>query len=197
MTDASPDARPQAGARTETPESPTPDVPGRLHGGNPDHPAAHSSGLFGLALGALGVVFGDIGTSPLYSVQTVFAINNNAVAPTVADVYGVVSMIFWSLTLVVSVKYVSFILRADNDGEGGIMALAALVRGVSGATARRAAFALALGVVGASLFSRSTAGASRHRPPDLEALDRRGWQPRSLITPAISVLCVVMLGELT
>ena len=64
--------------------------------------------------------------------QTVFSINNHAMAATVADVYGVVSMIFLSLTLVVSVKYVSFILRADNDGEGGIMALAALVRGVAG-----------------------------------------------------------------
>ena len=157
-----------AGTHAEGAGFETPDVPGGMHGGKAGHPAAHSSGLFGLALGALGVVFGDIGTSPLYSVQTVFSINNHAVAATVADVYGVVSMIFWSLTLVVSVKYVSFILRADNDGEGGIMALAALVRGVAGGTARRAAFALALGVVGASLFYGD-----------------------SLITPAISVLSAV------
>jgi KUP system potassium uptake protein len=136
--------------------------------GNPDHPAVHSSGLYGLALGALGIVFGDIGTSPLYAVQTVFSIDDGAVQPTVADVYGVVSLIFWSITVVVSIKYVSFILRADNDGEGGIMALAALVRGVAGATARRAAFALALGVLGASLFYGD-----------------------SLITPAISVLSAV------
>ncbi len=67
-------------------------------GGNPDHPAAHSSGLYGLALGALGIVFGDIGTSPLYAVQTVFSIDDGAVQPTVADVYGVVSLIFWSIT---------------------------------------------------------------------------------------------------
>jgi KUP system potassium uptake protein len=106
-------------------------------GGNPHHPAVHSSGLFGLAMGALGIVFGDIGTSPLYAVQTVFSIDNNAVSPTPVDVYGVVSMIFWSVTLVVTVKYVGFILRADNDGEGGIMALAALVRGVSSSSARR------------------------------------------------------------
>jgi KUP system potassium uptake protein len=109
----------------------------RSEGRNRDHPAAHSSGLLGLALGALGVVFGDIGTSPLYALQTVFAIDNGAIKPTIEDVYSVVSAIFWSITLVVSVKYVVFILRADNDGEGGIMALAALVRGVSGATARR------------------------------------------------------------
>ena len=132
------------------------------------HPAAHSSGLFGLATGALGIVFGDIGTSPLYSMQTVFSIDNNAVHPVPADIYGVVSMIFWSVTLVVTIKYVSFILRADNDGEGGIMALAALVRGVSISTPRRAAMALGLGVLGASLFYGD-----------------------SLITPAISVLSAV------
>ena len=166
MTDAQ--ATPETGTAAETCAPEEQSVPGRVHGGNPDHPAAHSSGLYGLALGALGIVFGDIGTSPLYAVQTVFSIDDGAVKPTVADVYGVVSLIFWSITIVVSVKYVSFILRADNDGEGGIMALAALVRGVSGATARRAAFALALGVVGASLFYGD-----------------------SLITPAISVLSAV------
>jgi KUP system potassium uptake protein len=138
-------------------------------GGNPAHPAAHSGGLAGLALGALGIVFGDIGTSPLYAVQTVFSIDDGAVKPTADDVYGVVSLIFWSVTLIVTAKYVTFILRADNDGEGGIMALAALVRSaVGGSTARRATVALALGVLGASLFYGD-----------------------SLITPAISVLSAV------
>ncbi len=84
--------------------------------------------LLTLVLGAVGVVFGDIGTSPLYAMQTVFSIDDHAVKPTAGDVYGVVSLIFWSVTVVVSVKYVAFILRADNDGEGGIMALAALIR---------------------------------------------------------------------
>jgi KUP system potassium uptake protein len=134
----------------------------------PAHPAAHGGGLFGLALGALGIVFGDIGTSPLYAVQTVFSIDDGAVKPTPSDVYGVVSLIFWSITLVVTVKYVSFILRADNDGEGGIMALAALVRGVAKRRSRRIGIALALGVLGASLFYGD-----------------------SLITPAISVLSAV------
>jgi KUP system potassium uptake protein len=124
--------------------------------------------MFGLTLGALGIVFGDIGTSPLYAVQTVFSIDNNAVSPTPSDVYGIISLIFWSVTVVVTIKYVSFVLRADNDGEGGIMALAALVRGDSANAARRAAFALGLGVVGASLFYGD-----------------------SLITPAISVLSAV------
>ena len=135
--------------------------------GNPHHPAAHGSGLLGLAVGALGVVFGDIGTSPLYAMQTVFSIDDGAVRPTPGDVYGIVSLIFWSITLVVSVKYVTFVLRADNDGEGGIMALAALVRS-GGHTARRAAVVLALGVLGAALFYGD-----------------------SLITPAISVLSAV------
>ncbi|HEY0813053.1 MAG TPA: potassium transporter Kup [Pseudonocardia sp.] len=166
------DAKAAAPAAADTAAVALPDArtarPRSAVGGNPDHPAAHSSGLYGLALGALGIVFGDIGTSPLYAVQTVFSIDDGAVKPTLSDVYGVVSLIFWSITLVVSVKYVSFILRADNDGEGGIMALAALVRGVAGASARRAAFALALGVLGASLFYGD-----------------------SLITPAISVLSAV------
>ena len=79
-------------------------------------------------LAALGVVFGDIGTSPLYALQTVFSIDDGAVRPTVGDVYGVISLMFWSVTLIVSVKYVGVLMRADNDGEGGVMALAALAR---------------------------------------------------------------------
>src|SRR5690348_13098461 len=78
---------------------------------NRGHPA---NGWLPLALGALGVVFGDIGTSPLYAIQTVFSIDNNMVKTTPGDVYGVISLVFWSITVVVSVKYVVFILRADN-----------------------------------------------------------------------------------
>lgn len=132
-----------------------------------DHPAARGrTGAAGLALGALGVVFGDIGTSPLYAMQTVFSIDNGAVSPTEGDVYGVVSLIFWSVLIVVTIKYVIFMLRADNDGEGGVMALAALVR--SALTGRAATFAIGLGVLGAALFYGD-----------------------SLITPAISVLSAV------
>jgi KUP system potassium uptake protein len=135
----------------------------------PEQRTASRGPLFGLALGALGVVFGDIGTSPLYAVETVFSIHDNAVKPNPADVYGVVSLIFWSITLVVTVKYVSLVLRADNDGEGGIMALAALVHTVLARTStHRAGVALGLGVLGASLFYGD-----------------------SLITPAISVLSAV------
>ena len=83
------------------------------------------SGWF-LALTALGVVFGDIGTSPLYT----FSVALNATGhtpPNAADVLGVVSLIFWALMAMVSLKYVVFVLRADNDGEGGILALLSLV----------------------------------------------------------------------
>ena len=128
----------------------------------------HRGGLIGLALGAIGVVFGDIGTSPLYAMQTVFSIDGNAVKPTPGDVYGVVSLIFWSVTVIVSIKYVVYILQADNDGEGGIMALAALIREKLGTRSRRVAVAMVLGVIGASLFYGD-----------------------SLITPAISVLSAV------
>ena len=129
------------------------------------HPAAHSGGMLGLTLGALGVVYGDIGTSPLYALATVFSIDHGAVHPTSSDVYGVISLVFWSITLIVTTKYVLFVMRADNDGEGGVMALAALVRSVLGGGRRRTGFFMALGVLGASLFYGD-----------------------SLITPAISVL---------
>ena len=129
------------------------------------HPAAHGAGWIGLTIGALGVVYGDIGTSPLYALQTVFSIDKGAVKPSPGDVYGVISLVFWSITLIVSVKYVLFILKADNDGEGGVMALAALVRRTLGSNGRRTALFMALGVFGASLFYGD-----------------------SLITPAISVL---------
>ena len=139
----------------------------RQQRGGSEHPSVLGAGGTGLALGALGVVFGDIGTSPLYAMQTVFSIDDNAVTPSPSDVYGVVSLIFWSVTVIVTIKYVTFMLRADNDGEGGVMALAALVRGTLHA-GRRASFALALGVLGAALFYGD-----------------------SLITPAISVLSAV------
>jgi len=121
-----------------------------------------------LVLGALGVVFGDIGTSPLYALQTVFSIDDGVVKPTAGDVYGVISLVFWSVSLIVSLKYVLVVMRADNDGEGGVMALAALARRLMSTTSRRTAFVVALGVLGASLFYGD-----------------------SVITPAISVLSAV------
>ncbi|WP_375490406.1 potassium transporter Kup [uncultured Jatrophihabitans sp.] len=132
------------------------------------HPAAGAAGMFGLTLGALGIVFGDIGTSPLYALQTVFHLDGGKVQPTQGDVYGVISLVFWSITIVVSVKYVAFVMRADNDGEGGVMALAALARRFAHDRRRLVGVALMLGVMGASLFFGD-----------------------SVITPAISVLSAV------
>ncbi|TWE11675.1 potassium transporter Kup [Rudaeicoccus suwonensis] len=126
------------------------------------------AGMMTLAVGALGVVFGDIGTSPLYALQTVFSIDHNHVHASPSDVYGVISLVFWSITVVVSVKYVLFILRADNDGEGGVMALAHLTRQVVRPGGRRFVVVMILGVLGASLFYGD-----------------------SVITPAISVMSAI------
>ena len=121
-------------------------------------------------LGALGVVFGDIGTSPLYTVQTVFDPGDpHPVAVTESTVFGIISLIFWSVTLVVTVTYVLLVMRADNDGEGGIMALITLLRRGHVSGARRTKMLLAaLGIFGASLFLGD-----------------------GMITPAISVLSAV------
>jgi KUP system potassium uptake protein len=127
-----------------------------------------ASGITALALGALGVVFGDIGTSPLYALRTVFTIDGGAVNPTGEDVYGVISMMFWSITIVVSIKYVLVLMRADNNGEGGVMALAALAGRLYAKRRGGAAIFLIIGIVGVSLFYGD-----------------------SLITPAVSVLSAV------
>ena len=104
-----------------------------------------------LALTALGVVYGDIGTSPLYALKEVFAGAHHAVPITHDHILGVLSLILWSLILVVSIKYVSFIMRADNKGEGGVMALMALV--LRGVQSKPYAPALMLaGLFGAGLF---------------------------------------------
>jgi len=121
-----------------------------------------------LALGALGVVFGDIGTSPLYALQAVFTADNHAVHTTTGDVYGVISLVFWSITMIVTVKYVTFIMRADNEGEGGIMALTALIDGARLRSAAVKITLVTLGIFGASLFYGD-----------------------GVITPAISVLSAV------
>jgi KUP system potassium uptake protein len=135
-----------------------------------EQPPEHTprAGAGGLVLAALGVVFGDIGTSPLYALQTVFSINDGAVRPTVDDVYGVVSMMFWSVTLIVSVKYIGILMRADNEGEGGVMALTALARRLYAGRTASTAPLVVIGILGVSLFYGD-----------------------SLITPAISVLSAV------
>jgi KUP system potassium uptake protein len=106
--------------------------------------------LAGLALAALGVVYGDIGTSPLYALKECFT-GPHGISPTRPNVMGVLSLVFWALTFVVSFKYLTFVMRADNRGEGGIMALLALVgRRRTSAPARRAL--LVAGLFGAALL---------------------------------------------
>ncbi len=104
-----------------------------------------------VALGALGVVYGDIGTSPLYALKEVFGGAHHPVPITENNVLGILSLVFWSLMLVVTIKYVIFIMRADNKGEGGIMALMALVLHAQ-PDAKRARFLMLLGLAGAALF---------------------------------------------
>ena len=121
-----------------------------------------------LALGALGVVFGDIGTSPLYTFKVCFH-GIHAIALTETNILGVMSLIFWSLTIVVSIKYVTFVLLADNHGEGGIFALLRLVLDeAKKMSPRTRAFAIGSGILGAGLLSGE-----------------------GVITPAISVLSAV------
>jgi KUP system potassium uptake protein len=128
---------------------------------------ARGSRLAALALAAVGVVYGDIGTSPLYTLKEAFA-GSHALPVTPGNLLGVLSLVFWSMMLVGSAKYVMFILRADNRGEGGILALMALAQQGLRATSRMGWLVLALGVVGAGLFYGD-----------------------SVITPAISVLSAV------
>jgi len=104
-----------------------------------------------LSLGALGVVYGDIGTSPLYALKEVFGGTHHPVPISESNVLGILSLVFWALMLVVTIKYVIFIMRADNKGEGGIMALMALVVH-SQPDARRARILTLLGLAGAALF---------------------------------------------
>ena len=109
---------------------------------------AHA-GRIVLALGALGVVYGDIGTSPLYAMQVIFTQHADAARPTVAGVYGIVSLIFWALVIIVSIKYSIVLMRAHNRGDGGVMALAALIQR---RRVGRTALLVTLGIFGAGLF---------------------------------------------
>ncbi|HPT57086.1 MAG TPA: potassium transporter Kup [Casimicrobium sp.] len=133
------------------------------------HPDKHLTGgrLAALALGAVGVVYGDIGTSPLYTLKEVFFNKAHSVALTEANVLGLLSLIFWVLTIVVSIKYAMVILRADNQGEGGTMVLLAMAlrTAIGPDHAARRRWLTLLGIFGVSLFFGD-----------------------SIVTPAVSVL---------
>ena len=128
-------------------------------------PGALGSGFWALTLGSMGVVYGDIGTSPLYAVREAVSAATGGAAATPDAVLGVISLILWALTIVVTLKYVVVLLRADNNGEGGTLALMALATRVGG---RWAEIVAAFGIIGASLFFGD-----------------------ALITPAISVLSAI------
>ena len=110
------------------------------------------SSLTTLSLAALGIVYGDIGTSPLYTLNTIFTAGDHPVPLNPENILGILSLIFWSLMIVVSFKYVLFIMHADNEGEGGIMALLALALSKLQRTGRRRASILLLGIFGTALF---------------------------------------------
>ena len=105
-----------------------------------------------LAMTALGVVFGDIGTSPLYTMKEVFSAGHHPIPVSHDNVYGILSLIVWGLIMIVSVKYVAFIMRADNRGEGGIMALLALASRSVADNPRKQATIIMLGIAGACMF---------------------------------------------
>ncbi|WP_420993848.1 potassium transporter Kup [Cupriavidus sp. 30B13] len=120
-----------------------------------------------LVIGAIGVVFGDIGTSPLYSLKECFSTEHGI--PFSSDaVMGIISLLFWAMTIVVSIKYVMFVMRADNDGEGGVLALMALALRTASPRSRTAKMLMMLGIFGACMFYGD-----------------------AVITPAISVLSAV------
>jgi KUP system potassium uptake protein len=125
-----------------------------------------------LALGALGIVYGDIGTSPLYAFRETFHGHGHELAVTETNVLGLLSLVFWSLVVVISIKYLLFVMRSDNNGEGGILALVALIRGDDQPKSRRNTLIL-LGVFGTALLYGDAA-----------------------ITPAISVLSAVEGAEI-
>jgi KUP system potassium uptake protein len=107
--------------------------------------------LFVLSLAALGVVYGDIGTSPLYALRECFH-GPHAIAPTPQNILGVLSLIFWSLIIVISIKYLVFVLRADNHGEGGILSLTALATPIKPSGRSEHTFLIMLGIFGAALL---------------------------------------------
>ena len=139
----------------------------RAHSSTHAHQPARGKALALLAVGALGIVYGDIGTSPLYALRECFS-GHYGIEATPDNVLGVLSLIFWSLIIVITLKYVTFILRADNHGEGGILALTALATPLRRIAMSRQRWLVLLGVFGAALLYGD-----------------------GVITPAISVLSAV------
>jgi KUP system potassium uptake protein len=142
-----------------------------------------------MALAALGVVFGDIGTSPLYAVSACFTGPHIDVTP--EHIFGVLSLIFWSLVLVILLKYVSVVLNADNKGEGGVLALTALVVNTERASPRRRIYGT-LGILGASLFFAD--GAITPAISVLSAVEGLHVAAPGAQIPALPITVIVLVG---
>lgn len=140
----------------------------QINGANKGHGPTHEIKTTALALGALGVVYGDIGTSPLYAIKEAFTEHSHEMTVDKINVFGISSLAFWSLLIIISVKYLFFVMKADNRGEGGILALTALVMPKRGENRRRTTALVGLGVFGTALLYGD-----------------------GIITPAISVLSAV------
>src|SRR5215217_1232914 len=173
-------AEPTFGTDRDSIVASIPPITDRRHGAPPSREPRHDEHHAGLqtptgrrlallTLTALGVVFGDIRTSPLYTMKEAFG-DAHGLAPSFMNVYGILSLVFWAIMLVVVLKYLVFILRADNRGEGGVLALLALVlqRQHRGEDRRRRAALIVMGVFGTALLFGD-----------------------GIITPAISVLGAV------
>src|SRR5579863_3476753 len=155
-------------------------------------PHAIGGNLGKLAIGAAGVVFGDIGTSPLYALKECVD-PDHGVAATQANLFGLVSLVFWSLTMVVTVKYLTFIMKADNRGEGGILALLALIPQQGKKDPTRIGWVAAMVLFGAALLYGD--GVITPAISVLSAVEGLGVATTRL-TPAVVPLTVVILAGL-
>ena len=173
-------------AATEPPDLPT---------ATGSHPAPKSRRALAIAsLGALGVVYGDIGTSPLYAIKECLAYPHSphAMPATPGNVLGVLSLIFWALVLIICIKYVVFVLRADNKGEGGILALAALLDRGAGGRATRLTVPILLGLFGAGLLFGD--GALTPAISVLGAMEGLSEQSPALTRWIVPITVVILVG---
>ncbi len=165
--------------------------------GSPRHGAtalsapAHHGSAIALTVGATGVVFGDIGTSPLYAMRE--ALHTEGLARDPSTVLGIASLVFWALTLVVSIKYVTYIMRADNHGEGGVLALLALLPDFLRRTAGgRATLPAVLILIGAGLLYGD--GALTPAISVLSAVEGLGVLEPTLEPLVVPVTCAILAG---
>jgi len=158
-----PESFPSARKQTETTQLDTP--ANHAHEADGSHA---KKGTAALALGAIGVVYGDIGTSPLYAFREALTEKSHVMTIDRINIFGVSSLAFWALIIIISIKYLSFVMRADNNGEGGILALTSLVMPGKTRTSTKAGLLVGLGIFGTSLL-----------------------YGEGIITPAISVLSAV------